>query len=52
MQYLKVGLVFDLNFFHQLDLYQDNKTLLKLIFIKFFLFLVYSTFLNFEEITI
>ena len=30
MQYLKFGLVFDLNFFHKLDLYQVNKTLLTL----------------------
>ena len=32
MQYLKFGLVFDLNFFHKLNLYQVNKTLLKLHF--------------------
>ena len=32
MRYLKYGLVFDLNFFRCLDLYQVNKTLLKLTF--------------------
>ena len=35
MQYLEIELVFDLNFFHQLDLYQVNKTLLKLTFTVF-----------------
>ena len=39
MQYLKFGLVFDLSVFHQLNLYQAHKTLRKLIFIVFFLFL-------------
>ena len=32
MEYLKFGLMFDLNFFHKLDLYQDNKSLLNLRF--------------------
>ena len=52
MHYLKFGLVFDLNFFYQLNLYQVNKTLLKLTFTMFFLFPVSTAFLNFEEITI
>ena len=51
-QYLKFGLVFDLNFFHHLDLYQVNKTLLELTFTLFFLFTVFNNFVNFEEITI
>ena len=32
MQYLKFGLVFDLNFLHQLNLYQVNETLLNFYF--------------------
>ena len=59
MQYLKFGLVFDLNFFHHLDLYQVNKTLLKLKVLKFevktfkfFLFTVFTISVNFEEMPI
>ena len=59
MQYLKFGLVFDLNFFHHLDLYQVNKTLLKLKVLKFevktfkfFLFAVFTISVNFEEMPI
>ena len=53
MQYLKFSLVFDLNFFHKLNLYQVNKTLL----ILYFQCLFYSPYLlplsvNFEELTI
>ena len=33
---MKFGVVFDLNFFYHLDLYQINKTLLKLIFTVIF----------------
>ena len=44
MQYLKFGLVFDLNFFHHLDLYQLNKTLLNLTFTVLFLFTTYTDF--------
>lgn len=51
-QYLKFVLVFDLNFFYYLDLYQVNKTLLELTFILFFLFTVFNNCVNFEEITI
>ena len=36
MRYLKSGLIFDLNFFRHLDLYQVNKTLLKVTFTVFF----------------
>ena len=32
MQYFKFGLVFNLNFFHKLNLYQANKTFLNLRF--------------------
>ena len=35
MQYLKFGLVFDLNLFHNLDLYQVSKTLLRFHFYCF-----------------
>ena len=52
MQYLQFGLVFDLNFFHHLDLCQVNKTLLKLTFTVFFFFTVFTDFFKFEEITI
>ena len=61
MQYLKFGLVFDLNFFHKLDLYQVNKTLLNLIFIAkltfslfflHYLFPLFTTFFSFEGIAI
>ena len=51
MQYLKFGLVFDLNFFLHLRLYQVSKTLLKLTFTVFFLFTVFINLVNFEEIT-
>ena len=36
MRYLKFGLIFDFIFFPHLDLYQFNKTLLKLTFTVFF----------------
>ena len=36
MWYLKLSLIFHLNFFRYLDLHQFNKTLLKLIFTLFF----------------
>ena len=49
MQYLKFGLVFHLNFFHHLDLYQVKKPLLKLTFTLFFLFTIFTNFINFEE---
>ena len=50
MQHLKFGLVFDLNFFHQLDLCQVNKTLLKRIFTVFsnFLFFLFLSTLNLD----
>ena len=41
MRYLKYGLVFDLNFFRRLDLYQFNKTLLKLTFTVTFIPRIY-----------
>ena len=52
MQYLKFGLVFDLNFFHHLELYKINKTLLKLTFTMFFSSTVFTNFDSFEEIKI
>ena len=50
MQYSKFGLLYDWHFFYHLDLYQDNKTLLKLTFTVFYLFTVFTNFANFEEI--
>ena len=50
MQYLKFALVFDLNFFHHLDLYKVNKTLLKLTFTVFFT--VFTDSFDFAEITV
>ena len=46
MQYLKFDLVFDLNFFHKLDLYQVNKTLLNLHFycFSYSILLIYCLF--------
>ena len=41
MRYLKFGLIIDLIFFRHLDLYQFNKTLLKLTFTVFFIPRIY-----------
>ena len=49
MQYLKFDLVFDLNIFHKLNLYQVN--IAELTFSVFFLFPVFAAFVNFGEIT-